>query len=306
MYFKSLPDHTVPGFDEQRHFSKFKKHNIIFNALSSKSHCDDHVGCLSLKTVLNGEEWYGVNKRRLAVRPGQFLVLNDDQNYSCNIDAAGKVRVLSVFFKKEFAASVFSDTLHNEETSLDCPFDVNNGVPEFFQTLNNIDTPLHQQLTGLIDDLETQGYDDWMVDEHLVFMMRHLIALHNTELKLAGRVNAIKTHTKAEIHKRLCIARDLLHSSFAEGLDLHTISSEACLSIPQLVRQFKAVFQATPHQYLTRIRLTHATGLLKQTQLPVHEITWMCGFENTSAFCRAFKTAFGIQPLTFRSGYPQN
>jgi len=306
MYFKSLPDHTAPGFDEQLHFSKFKKHNIIFNALTSKSSCDDHVGCLSLKTVLSGEEWYGVNKRRLAVRPGQFLMLNDDQNYSCNVDAAGKVRVLSVFFKKEFAASVFSDTLHNEETSLDSPFDTKNGTPEFFQTLNQIDAPLHQQLTGLIDDLETQDYDDWMVDEHLVFMMRHLMTVHKTELKLAGRVDAIKTPTKTEIHKRLCIARDLLHSSFTEGLDLHTISSEACLSIPQLVRQFKAVFQITPHQYLTRIRLTHATGLLKQTSLPVHEITWMCGFENTSAFCRAFKTAFGVQPLTFRSGHPQN
>ncbi|HTI60930.1 AraC family transcriptional regulator [Mucilaginibacter sp.] len=301
MYFKSLPDHTAPGFDEQLHFSKFKKHNIIFNALSSKSSCDDHVGCLSLKTVLSGEEWYGVNKRRLAVRPGQFLILNNDQNYSCNIDTTEKVRVLSIFFKKEFAASVFSDALVGEAASLDDPFNTSGSAPEFFQTLNPIDAPLQQRLSCLVADLETQGYDDWVVDEQLVFVMRQLLATHKMELKLAGRVDAVKTHTKTEIHKRLCIARDLLRSSFTEELNLQAVSSEACLSVPQLVRQFKAVFQTTPHQYLTRIRLAHATDLLKRTPLPVHEITWMCGFEDTSAFCRAFKTAFGVQPLAFRA-----
>lgn|GEM_PF-6663929 len=35
--------------------------NIIFNALSKKSHCDRHVGCLSIKTLWGkGEEWYAV------------------------------------------------------------------------------------------------------------------------------------------------------------------------------------------------------------------------------------------------------
>src|SRR6478736_5764344 len=68
MYFTSLPDHSNPLFDEQLHFSRFKKQNIIFNAPSKESHCDNHVGCLSFKTLLNGgEEWYGVNNRQLAV-----------------------------------------------------------------------------------------------------------------------------------------------------------------------------------------------------------------------------------------------
>jgi AraC family transcriptional regulator len=100
MYFTSLPDHTKPGFDERSHFSKFKKHNIIFNALSRYSNCDHHVGCLSFKTVLSGEEWYGIGNRSIAVRPGQFLVMNDDQPYSCRIDNGESARVLSVFLKE--------------------------------------------------------------------------------------------------------------------------------------------------------------------------------------------------------------
>src|SRR5882757_9772292 len=114
MYFTSIPDHSKPGFDEQLHFSKFRKHNIIFNTLSSYGGCENHVGCLSFKTVLTGEEWYGINNNRVAVRPGQFLVLNDEQTYSCNIAGSEKVRIFSVFFKNEFAASVLNDTLSGE------------------------------------------------------------------------------------------------------------------------------------------------------------------------------------------------
>jgi AraC-like DNA-binding protein len=74
----------------------------------------------------------------------------------------------------------------------------------------------------------------------------------------------------------------------------------ACLSIPQLIRQFKLVFHKTPYQYLNQIRLDHAAELLKHTNHPVQEITWRSGFENASAFCRAFKSAFGVQPGTYR------
>lgn len=300
MYFTSVPDHTEPGFDEALYFSKFKKHNIIINAESSQSHCDDHVGCLSIKTVLSGEEWYGIDHRKLVIRPGQFLVLNDDQRYSCHIDQGEKVRCLSIFFQKEFAAAVFDDMLNSEESLLQYP-SLNNGTsPEFFQTLNNITPDLHAQLTGLTATIENRGYDAAMVDEYLVFLLQHLIRIHKSEMIRGDKIKAVKASTRKEIYKRLCIARDILHSSYTENLDLYKISHLACLSVPQLIRQFKAAFHCTPYQYLIRIRLEHAAQLLQYTDKQVQEITWICGFENTSAFCRAFKSAYGIQPMLFR------
>jgi AraC-like DNA-binding protein len=301
MYFTRLPDHTQPGFDESLHFSKFKKHNIIFNALSSYSHCDDHVGCLSFKTVLSGEEWYGINNYRLAVRPGRFLILNDEQNYSCHIEKGEQVRVLSVFFQKEFASAVWQDMLTNEASSLDNPFQHSNKPLEFFQTLNAISPTLQAQLAGLLAALNSEGYSGNMVDEYLVYLLRHLVGTQHAASIRAANVQAIKAPTRTEIYKRVAIAKDILHSSFMDNPDLKTISSIACLSVPQLVRQFKAVFHITPHQYLTQVKLEHAAHLLKHTNKPVHEITWQCGFENVSAFCRAFKLHYGVQPVGFRN-----
>jgi AraC family transcriptional regulator len=180
------------------------------------------------------------------------------------------------------------------------PFNIASNSLEFFQTLYNIDIGLKRQLHHLISALNNQGYDSSMVDEYLVFLLHHLIEVHKSESILAKNVNAIKSVTKTEISKRLCIAKDILHSSFMDKQDLTTIGHIACLSVPQLIRHFKSVFHATPHQYLTKIRLRHAAELLKLTDEPVHQITWQCGFENASAFCRAFKSAYGVQPRSFR------
>ncbi|NII81990.1 MULTISPECIES: helix-turn-helix domain-containing protein [unclassified Pedobacter] len=299
MYLTSLPDHSNPDFDQDLHFRRFKMQNVVFNTVSSYSFCDDHVGCLSFKTILKGEEWYGVNNRRLAIRPGQFLILNDEQNYSCKIDSHDKVRGLSVFFQKDFAAQVFRDTLKSEVDLLDNPFYRNNEQPEFFQTLNDVGPELQLQLAMLVSGLENNGYDDG-AEEQLFFLLRYLISTLKSDTEKISGVAAIKPSSKIEIYKRLCIAKDFLHSTFMEKPDLKLLGSIACLSVPQLIRQFKSVFKVTPHQYLIQLKLKQAVDLLKNTDKPIHEITWGSGFENESAFCRAFKSAYGLQPLMYR------
>jgi AraC family transcriptional regulator len=301
MYFTELPNRNVPGFDEQAHFDRFKRQNVVFNAFSSQSHCPNHVGCLSLKTILTGEEWYGLDNRRIAIRPGQFLILNNDQPYSCEIHRGEGARVLSVFFEQTFAASVFHDMRRSEERLLDNPGPDKKATPEFFQTLHPVDQPLSRQLTALTNQLDTQGYDQNQIDEHLTFLLRHLITIHKKETTLKEKVAAVKTSTKKEILKRLCIAKDILHSDFQQPLDLAGLGRAASLSIPQLIRHFKTVFRQTPHQYLVAIRLQHAAQRLKTGSLPIKELAWQCGFNDASAFCRAFRTAYGLSPERFRS-----
>jgi AraC-like DNA-binding protein len=249
---------------------------------------------------MNGEEVYGFNGLQKSVRPGQFLILNDDQPYSSRIERSGKVKSVSVFFTKEFASAVFRDALLNEECLLDLPFETTR-TPEFFQTLYPFDKSLQGLLTGLISGLNNGGESACLAaDEHLVFLLHHLITVHQSEVLRSRKVNAIKPGTRTEIYKRLCVAKDLLHSTFTSNLDLAVVSNTACLSVPQLIRQFKAVFHTTPHQYLIRIRLAYGAGLLKSTHKPVNEIALASGFENTSAFCRAFKTVYGNTPIVFR------
>jgi AraC family transcriptional regulator len=300
MYFTRVPDHSQPEFEEGLHFSRFKRFNVIFNAFSQQSCCEKHVGCLSLKTVFSGEEWYGVDGRQVAVRPGHFLILNDDQDYSYRVEGGDGARMLSVFFRKEFAAGVFQDILKGDEQVLDDP-DRMEGAPEFFQTLNEIGPALQRRLTALIAHLDEYGDDNNRTDEHLVFLLRWMIGTFKTETRRLMRVDAVKPATKKEIYRRLCIAKDLMHSCYQQKMELSEVGATACLSLPQLIRQFRAVFGLTPYQYLVGVRLQHAASMLKGGAAPVGDIGWQCGFENTSAFCRAFRMAYGVPPERFRN-----
>lgn len=300
MYFTALPDHTAPGFDENDHFSRFSRHNVIFNALSSQSQCDGHVGCLSLKTVLDGEEWYEIDRRQMAIRPGYFLILNDNQTYSCRIHKGAHTRVLSVFFQKDFAAAAFRDMLSTEHELLDDPFGRETTVPDFVQTLRAVHPDLNNNLSALILYLDHYGPNPAFIDESLVFLLQYLLRTYRADKQFARKVEGIKPATKKEIYKRLCVAKDILHSSWQSPLDLANLGGNSGLSRPQLIRQFKAVFGRTPHRYLVDLRLGHAAELLRRSSLPIREIAWHCGFNDPSAFCRAFRTAHGTSPERFR------
>src|SRR5580704_4434499 len=220
MYFTELPDHSKPGFDEELHFSNFKKHNLIFNAHCNGSNCEYHIGCLSFKTVLNGKEWYGFGNREIAVKQGQFLLLNNEQEYSSRIEDGERTKTVSIFFKKEFALSVLHDLLHDDNALLDDPLNIGDKMPEFFQTLQPISSPLQFKLTYLINTLDKDGYNKQMVDERLIHILHDLIGVQQSNLQQLTKIDALKSSTRMEIYKRLCIARDFLHSTHINNPNL--------------------------------------------------------------------------------------
>jgi AraC-like DNA-binding protein len=300
MYFTQLPDHGAPGFDEQAHFQRFGKQNMIFNASSRTAGCSNHVGCLSLKTVFAGEEWYAVDGRSIAVRPGQFLILNDEQSYSCRIDPGEGARTFSVFFEKHFAAAIFHELLRSDAQLIDDPFFADTSTPQFYQTLHPVESLLATRLGSLARRLDREGYDRGFVDEYLVFVLDYVLRTHRSDSRLLARIDAVRPATRHELFKRLCVARDILQTNFQAPLDLASLGRQACLSMPQLIRHFRTSFGVTPHQYLINVRLGHAAQWLKGNEMLIREIGWRCGYADVSAFCRVFKRVYGMAPEKYR------
>ena len=60
------------------------------------------------------------------------------------------------------------------------------------------------------------------------------------------------------------------------------------------------VFGETPAEYAGRLRAERAWQLVRDTHMPVCEITEALGFESQSAFCRAFKSRFGATTTEVR------
>ncbi len=78
------------------------------------------------------------------------------------------------------------------------------------------------------------------------------------------------------------------------AIDLAWLADRAHYSSGHLIRVHREVFGETPSEYLARLRSARAWRLVRETAMPVGEITQALGFESQSAFCRAFKHTFGM------------
>ncbi|MBP3983463.1 AraC family transcriptional regulator [Pseudoxanthomonas helianthi] len=101
-------------------------------------------------------------------------------------------------------------------------------------------------------------------------------------------------------YKRVQRVVDYMQEHFGETLRVQMLAELAGLSVAQLERHFRRVFQITPQQLLTKLRIEAAMRLL-QGNNTIANIGQSCGFADQSAFSRQFKATVGISPRDYRA-----
>ena len=93
-------------------------------------------------------------------------------------------------------------------------------------------------------------------------------------------------------------ARECLHDSDEDWVDLETLAREAGLSRFHLLRSFKERYGLPPHAYQVRLRVAKAMRLLRRRLSPA-QVAAECGFTDQSHFTRHFKQVLGMTPGRF-------
>ena len=101
--------------------------------------------------------------------------------------------------------------------------------------------------------------------------------------------------------KRLNRVIEHMQSNHGEEIRMQKMAVLAGLSLAQLERHFRRVFQVTPQQHLTKIRIEAAMRLLHSGTDNIASIGMQCGFSDQSAFARQFKVTVGITPREYRA-----
>jgi AraC-like DNA-binding protein len=98
------------------------------------------------------------------------------------------------------------------------------------------------------------------------------------------RLAAVDAYIREHFHRRVALAE---------------LTRIAGISVAQLERYCKRVFNLTPRQMIQKVRLEHAHRLLS-THMPVVEVALQCGYTDHSAFSRQFKAFTGFTPGQYR------
>jgi len=92
----------------------------------------------------------------------------------------------------------------------------------------------------------------------------------------------------------------VMEANFCYNLELEDFAKLCNRSLSSFKRDFKNTFRTTPGKWLLKKRLDYAGKLLSNTNKPLLDIIYECGFENQAHFNRVFKEKFGIPPLQFK------
>ncbi len=84
---------------------------------------------------------------------------------------------------------------------------------------------------------------------------------------------------------------------------VEALATKACLSPRQFGRRFKQVFDATPAEFVERLRLDEARTRLSRHRSSIGEIAESVGFASADAFRRAFERNFGVSPRAYRQRF---
>jgi AraC-like DNA-binding protein len=104
-------------------------------------------------------------------------------------------------------------------------------------------------------------------------------------------------------YHRLGPVMEFVLARFPEHIALQDLAACANLSVSQLQREFRRLFDITPGEYLLKVRLLNARRRLEDSTEALGDIAIACGFYDQSHFSRAFLAQAGMPPLAYRQKF---
>ena len=110
----------------------------------------------------------------------------------------------------------------------------------------------------------------------------------------------VQTNTES---RRVAKVKDYITTHYIEEIRLEQMSAMVSMSPTAFSRFFKLRTGKTLAEYIVDIRLGHAARKLIDTNEPVSQICFSCGFNTLTNFNRLFKKRKGCSPTEFREKY---
>jgi len=137
----------------------------------------------------------------------------------------------------------------------------------------------------------------------LLLQILHIIA-YSTQTKTICSEGLTFQYSPMEAERLNTIYQYILNN-FTREITLEQIARIAHLTPNGFCRYFKSRIKKTFSRFLVEVRIGHACKLLAESDKPVADICFECGFNNFSNFNRHFKIIAGKTPLNHRKYYKE-
>lgn len=122
-------------------------------------------------------------------------------------------------------------------------------------------------------------------------------------LETAANLNKEKHEKQKTFIEKIHYAAEILENNIINPPGIFDIADLAELNHNKLIKGFKEIYELTPFEYLSKVRLKKAAGLIRQGDLKVTEAAFSVGYSNLSHFARIFKKEFGENPSVYQKRF---
>jgi AraC-like DNA-binding protein len=263
-------ERTKTEFDFPLHFHEEMELNLIINAKGAKRVVGDHVGEIeNIELVLVGPNLPHVWKTHLCKsREIQEITIQFHKDlFEEKMLRRNQLHFIREMFEKSSRGILFSP-----------------------------DTT--QQVSARLKKLRSkQGFDSVL---ELMSIFHDLSTSRNMQILSEGNFSNVQPTYKS---RRIEKVMEYLRQNFDKPVDLSDVAKIANMTEVSFSRFMKSQTGVGFIDSLLDIRLAHASRLLIDTNQPIAEIAYNCGFNNISNFNRLFKKKKGCTPKQFREDY---
>lgn len=260
--------------------------NWAFDFIQTDKPGAGYNDCMCIMFVRNGNFLFDLSRQTFDLHTGLVLIDKPDYEYRLR-PAAGQCSILN--FTHDFYRQFVSD-LHLEAAF----FFSNPGMLSLLLKTTPEIEYLHFQLLRNTSAGKLEK-------DNMVIELLKLITGSITQSSAGDEIYAgLKKYHLVTIEK----AKEYINENFYRDISLFEISSFACVSPFHFSRIFKKFTSFSPHQYLQHIRLKHSEILLKNSLMPIAEVSFQAGFNSAEYFATSFRQKYSMSPSDFRKVTP--
>ena len=152
-------------------------------------------------------------------------------------------------------------------------------------------------LFGIADMLRRSFRNGMPPTERYLDSLVHDLAEH---LRSNYPISTRRRHAQGLSPTRLARALALIEQHLDAPLPVADLAEAVHLSPFHFSRMFRRSTGCSPHDFVTRLRMEKARGLLAATNMPIAEIARAVGYRTQAHFTRAFHDGTGTTPRKFR------
>ena len=184
-----------------------------------------------------------------------------------------------------------------------CPRDICPG--DFGRIPSEQDARVLRTGRPLIDHMELQ----WYRPHDPVWCLTTKLPIHSADGEVIGLIG-FSRDVRAPVERHdipadFAAALDEFEQDPTKDVTSAWLAGRSKMSPQRLARLTKRLFGLTPTQLITKARIATASRLLRETNKCVAEVAHASGFYDQSAFTRAFRSATGVTPSSYRNHHNQ-